>query len=83
MEGLGLGPAPFDKCATGSVCSKSASAPRAASPARLVVILVGSCVFVSGGSTSLQQPPRASGGRMWLCEGSRLSGLGPNVRHER
>ena len=30
MEGLGLGPAPFDKCATGSVCSKSAGAPRAA-----------------------------------------------------
>ena len=30
MEGLGLGPAPFDKCATGSVCSKSASAPRGA-----------------------------------------------------
>ena len=30
MEGLGLGPALFGKCATGSVCSKSADAPRAA-----------------------------------------------------
>ena len=30
MEGLGLGLAPFDKCAIGSVCSKSANAPRAA-----------------------------------------------------
>ena len=30
MEGLGLGPALFGKCATSSVCSKSARAPRAA-----------------------------------------------------
>ena len=29
MEGLGLGLAPFGKCAIGTVCSKSAGAPRA------------------------------------------------------